>query len=105
MFILMKNAQNNIQKLWQFVQILVANSLDELQTPNSLNNSLQLRAKKFICDRLRLLLASGYSQITKLNDLEENNSDELIISTSIWRLKFSEKTILDTYLNIFSEKF
>lgn len=97
-----KVQQNDIQRLWQFIRILVANNLEELQASNK---TLELRAKTFICDRLSLLIASGYTQIVKPNDLSQNDSDEELIATSIWRLKIAEKTILKNHLNYFTENF
>ena len=67
------------------------------------DSSLDGRAKRFLADRFRLLLA-GYSQLADKKDdiLEEH--EESVIQLSVWRLKKSEKDILQHYFNMVSKE-
>lgn len=95
------NRPDDTEKLWHFVKILVAKSSNELTESNfEVNEDLRKRGKKFICDRLQLLLASGYANLSTHPTNYEG--DKEIIDTSIWRLKFGEKLILESCLNYFS---
>lgn len=80
--------------LWQFARIYVAKSENELSLPN-----LDGRAMRFLADRLRLLL-SGYNNLPKRLESNETIEEKNAVQENVWRLKNSEKEILQLYMEI-----
>lgn len=84
--------------LWQFARVFIAKSEEDIGDP-----SLDGRAKRFLADRFRLLLA-GYSRLAEKEGNISEDNEQSVMQLSVWRLKKSEKDILQHYFNMVSKE-
>lgn len=91
--------------LWEFAKAFVAKSPEELESKDSSTiENLEQRAAKFLMDRFNLILLA-YAYLPE-EEPALGNEEEFakIAQMNVWRLKKSEKLILEHVRNKFSLK-
>lgn len=83
------SSTEDFANLWLFAQVFVALSREEIGSSENI-----AKARKFLIDRIRLLLL-GYKELACAEPEEAE-----LIDKFVWRLKNSEQLCLKNFLNI-----